>query len=84
MFSLWKIWVKVCVKSLYNSTYLSAVSTGLKVLVTNCVALYQYFTQPLHQLIRSFYSDFTGVFIALYPQSTEPITTTTIYKGGKI
>lgn len=83
MFSLCKTWAQRCGEVLYNLASLSTKSTNYSPFLSLAGYLYKQCTQNLHQLVHSFYSVLTGVMAGFYPQSTEPITTTTLNKGGQ-
>lgn len=82
MFNLWKAWVERLFLGLYNYTGLCPVSTETSSRLFSPGFLYQESTQVLLEPIHHFFSEITDKILCLYPQSTEPITTTTLYKGG--
>jgi len=84
MFSLWKAWVQRHGLSSYNPGCFCTVSPGFGMQQSKNRLLYQVNALSIHQVIHTFFLDLTGVFNGLYPRSTEPITTTTLYKGGRI
>lgn len=84
MFSLWFKCAQTLGLGLYNSGELCPVSTETGSLKT--LGSYLYKLSPsvvLHRIHGNIHKT-TGVLTYLYPQSTEPITTTTLYKGGRI
>jgi len=84
MFNLWKACAQRLDVGLYNSVQLCSSSTEIAYpnsLPYDLCKLSPMFV--LHQ-IHCFFIKLTDGFMNLYSQSTEPITTTTIYKGGRI
>ncbi len=78
MFRLWIDRLQVCGLFLYNYAWLYPVSTVLWFTKALTDSLYKLSTQSLPSIIHYDFSNLTGVFGVLYPQSTEPITTTTL------
>ena len=83
MFSLWTGCVQSMGLGLYNQPVLYTQSTETVYLSARIEFLYHQTTQAILQLIHYFFSRITGKVRGLYPQSTKPITTTILYKGGR-
>jgi hypothetical protein len=78
MFSLWKVWLQAWVLVWYNCGWLYSVSTATYHLKSLVFGLYKFCTTNLPNLVHYVFSIITEVSGGLYPQSTEPITTTTL------
>lgn len=78
MFSLWTAWVQRQVLDLYNYEGLCPVSTETSSQFRKAGVLYHQNTPVLPGLVHDLFNGLTGKGLGLYPQSTEPITTTTL------